>query len=68
MKENCKLQEGLSSENLDVLDFLPGVHPDELQKELLKEKNPKINRPIHIARDWIHRMEMNRKFEAAFSA
>ena len=50
LKENCKLEDSLLSEDLDVLELLRGVHSGELRKELLKEENPKINKLIQVAR------------------
>ena len=49
MKENCKLQKGLNGKDLDVLELLFGVHSDKLRKELLKEKNPKIDKLIQVS-------------------
>ena len=51
MKENSKLEVGLLSEDLDLLELLHGVHSDKFCKELLKEKNNKIDKLIQVAQN-----------------
>ena len=64
MKENCKLQDGLSSKELDLLQLLCGVHSDKLCQELLKEINPRIIKLIQVACNWIDGVEMDKDFKA----
>ena len=64
MKENCKLQNGLNSNDLDVQELIRGVHSDDLRCELLKEKEPKPNKLIKIAREFVHWIEMGKNFKA----
>ena len=54
-----------SPEDLDVLELLHGVPSDELRKEPLKEKNPKINKLFQVARNWIHGVENDKNFKPA---
>ena len=68
MKGNCKLQNGLNLEDLDVLEFLHGVHLDKLREELLKEKEAKINKHLKIAREWVHGIEMELNFNSTTGA
>ena len=56
MKENCKLQNVLNSEDLEVLELLRGVHSEELRKELLKEEGPKIKKLLKIAHESVQRI------------
>ena len=68
MKENYKLQDGLTSKVLKVLELLRRGHTDELLKELLKVKNPKKNKLLQVLRGWVHGLEMDRNFKNATSA
>ena len=54
LKEACQLLEGISANDLDVLELLRGVHSNELRKELLKFRNPKPFELFQAARNWQH--------------
>ena len=67
MKENCDLKDGLKPDNLDVLALLQGVYSEDLRREILKEKDPKPNKLIQIARSWVHAQDMEKTFKTASS-
>ena len=52
LKEACQLLGGISANDLDVLEFLRGVHSNKLRKELLKFWNPKPSELVQAARNW----------------
>ena len=52
LKEACQLLGGISANDLDVLEFLRGVHSNELRKELLKFWNPKPSELVQAAHNW----------------
>ena len=52
LKEACQLLGGISTDDLDVLELLRGVHSNELRKELLKFRNPKPPELVQAARNW----------------
>ena len=54
LKEACQLLGGISTDDLDVLELLRGVHSNELRKELLKFRNPKPFELFQAARNWQH--------------
>ena len=62
------MQNGLNSEDLEVLELLRGVHSEELRKELLKEKEPKIKKLLKIAHESVQRIEMDQNFNSASNA
>ena len=64
LKEACELLNGITAEDLDVLEILRGVHSGELRKELLKVRNPKPNELVKIARNWQHGKEMKKLFQS----
>ena len=60
LKDACQLTDGITAEDLDVLEILRGVHSGELRKELLKVRDPKPNELVKIARNWQHGKEMEK--------
>ena len=50
LKEQCQLQKGLNSKDLDVLELLRGVSSDKICKEILKKKKAKANELVKIAK------------------
>ena len=51
LKEACQLLNGITADDLDVLEILRGVHSNKLRKELLKVQTPKPNELVKIARN-----------------
>ena len=68
MKENCRLQNGLNSDYLDMLELIRGVHSDVLRRKNAQGKDPKPNKLIKIAREFVHGIEIERNFKAVSSA
>ena len=68
MKENCQLHIGMTSDDLDVLELIRGVHSDELRRKMLKVKEPKPNELIKIAPEYVHAVDMEKNFKAVSSA
>ena len=64
LKEACQLLNGITTDDLDVLEIMRGVHSNELRKELLKVRTPKPNELVKIARNWQHGKEMEKLFQS----
>ena len=57
----------MSSDNLDVLELIRGAHSEKLRREILKVKEPKPNELIKIACKFVHGIDMEKNFKAAWS-
>merc|ERR1712020_163938 len=64
LKDACQLNNGITAEDLDVLEILRGVHSHELRKKLLEVRNPKPNELIEVARKWQYGRDMEKQFES----
>merc|ERR1712026_102224 len=63
-KDACQLNNGITAEDLDVLEILRGVHSHELRKKLLEVRNPKPQELIETARTWQYGQDMEKQFES----